>query len=42
MQAPARARKAYRTPSVSVGRCRVGSIDDIADVLAVAEGDDFS
>jgi hypothetical protein len=31
----------YRTPSVALGRCLVESIDDVAEVLAVAEGDDF-
>jgi hypothetical protein len=30
--------KAYRTPSVSLGRCLVESVDDVAEVLAVAEG----
>jgi hypothetical protein len=33
--------KPYRTPSVSLGRCLVESVDDVAEVLAVAEGDDF-
>ncbi|HSN90839.1 MAG TPA: hypothetical protein VLS93_06395 [Anaeromyxobacteraceae bacterium] len=31
----------YRTPSVSLGRCLVSSIDDVAEVLAVAEGESF-
>ncbi len=39
--APVKARKPYRTPSVSLGRCLQGSVDDVADVLAVAEGEDF-
>jgi hypothetical protein len=34
-------RKPYRTPSVSVGRCLVGSIDDVAEVLAIAEGESY-
>jgi hypothetical protein len=42
MTAPAKLRKPYRTPSVSLGRCLQGSIDDVADVLAVAEGEDFT
>ena len=42
MAEPAKTRKAYLTPSVSVGRCLQGSIDDVAEVLAVAEGEDFS
>jgi hypothetical protein len=28
-----------RTRAVSLGRCKVGSIDNIAEVLAIAEGD---
>lgn len=35
-------RTRYRTPSVSLGHCLVGSIDDVAEVLAVAEGESFS
>lgn len=32
-------RKAFRTKTVSLGPCLVGSIDDVADVLAMDEGD---
>jgi len=31
----------FRTDSVSLGRCLIGSIDDVAEALAVAEGEDF-
>ena len=31
----------FRTTSVSLGRCRLGSIDNIAEVLAFAEGEAF-
>jgi clan AA aspartic protease len=31
----------YRTPPVSLGRCLIGSLDDVAEALAVAEGEDF-
>lgn len=31
----------YRTTPVSLGRCLVGSLDDVAEVLAVAEGERF-
>ena len=31
----------YRTPTVDLGRCLAGSLDDVAEVLAVAEGDEF-
>lgn len=30
---------AYTTPSRDVGRCLLPSLDDVSDVLAVAEGD---
>ncbi len=32
---------AYRTPAVDLGRCRIGSLDDVAEALAVAEGEGF-
>jgi hypothetical protein len=41
MRAPVRPSKPYRTPSVSLGRCLQASVDDVAEVLAVAEGEDF-
>jgi hypothetical protein len=31
----------YHTPEASLGRCLVGSLDDVAEVLAVAEGERF-
>jgi hypothetical protein len=31
----------YRTPPVSLGRCRVGSLDDVSEALALAEGEAF-
>ncbi len=34
-------RPPYRTPSVSLGRCLVSGIDDVAEALAVAEGESF-
>jgi hypothetical protein len=36
---PPRAR--YSTPSSDLGRCYVGRLDDIAEALAVAEGEDY-
>lgn len=36
-----RPRGTYSTRSVSLGRCLVGNIDDVAGVLAVAEGETF-
>ncbi|HEX7326975.1 MAG TPA: hypothetical protein VF428_00360 [Casimicrobiaceae bacterium] len=34
-------REAVRTHSVNLGRCLVGNIDNVAEVLAVAEGESF-
>jgi len=31
----------FKTRSVSLGKCLLSNVDDIADVLAVAEGEDF-
>jgi len=31
----------YTTPTVDLGRCLVGSVDDVGEALAHAEGDDF-
>lgn len=41
LTAKPKARKSYRTPAVDLGRCRFGSLDDVAEVLAVAEGESF-
>ncbi|MGH8095387.1 MAG: hypothetical protein ACREIF_18290 [Chthoniobacterales bacterium] len=32
----------FRTGSAKLGRCLVGDLDDVAEVLAVAEGESFS
>jgi hypothetical protein len=40
MAAPAPQGKPYRTPSTSLGRCLLRSLDNIADVLAETEGHD--
>jgi hypothetical protein len=40
MNAPAKPRKPFRTRSVSIGRCLIGNLDDISEVLAIAEGED--
>jgi metal-responsive CopG/Arc/MetJ family transcriptional regulator len=36
-----RAAARYVTPAVDLGACLVGSLDDVGDALAHAEGDDF-
>lgn len=41
MTKPAAPPQPYRTPVVSLGRCLVGNLDDVADVLAVAESERF-
>jgi hypothetical protein len=41
MSRPPRKVKPYKTRSVSLGRCLVGSLDDISEALAIAEGEDF-
>ena len=41
MAAPSERPSIYRTPAVDLGRCRIGSLDDVAEVLAVAEGEEF-
>lgn len=37
--APVERKPAYRTPSVDTGRCLLPNVDDIAEVLAITEGD---
>ncbi len=34
-------RKRHRTTAVSLGRCLLGSLDDVAEALAVAEGEGY-
>lgn len=41
MAAPVSRVDAYRTPAVDLGRCLVGSLDDVAEALAIAEGEGF-
>jgi hypothetical protein len=38
---PQPVRKPYRTRPMKLSRCLVGSIDDIAEVLAIGEGEQF-
>jgi predicted transcriptional regulator len=39
--APPRKRAAFRTEAVDLGRCLFGNVDNVAEVLAVAEGEPF-
>lgn len=41
MAAPPPPRRPFRTGTVDLGRCLPGNVDNIADVLAVAEGEAF-
>ena len=41
MTAPRKRRKRFQTRGVSLGRCLVGSIDNVADALAAGEGEDY-
>jgi hypothetical protein len=34
-------REPFRTHAVDVGRCRIGSIDNVAEALAIGEGESF-
>lgn len=42
MTAPAQRGAPYRTRSVSLGRCLAANLDDVAEALAIAEGEDFA
>jgi hypothetical protein len=41
MVQPPASRVPFRTEAVSLGRCYLQSLDDVADVLASAEGEHF-
>lgn len=40
-QGTGRRRPAYRTRAVSLGRARLANLDNVAEALAVAEGENF-
>lgn len=42
MQVPPPRREWFQTREVDLGRCRWGSLDDVAEVLAIAEGEGFA
>ena len=39
--APPRTKQSFKTPAVSLGRCLVGNVDDVAEVLASTEDEAF-
>ena len=41
LESPKQPRKAHTTKEVSLGGCLIGNIDDVAEVLAVADGDEI-
>lgn len=41
LAAPKPARKPFRTAAVDLGECLLANVDDVADVLAIAEGEAF-
>jgi hypothetical protein len=41
MAEPAKPVQPFRTTTVSLGRCLIGDLDNVAETLAVAEGEDF-
>lgn len=41
MTTPRPPSKPYQTRVAALGRCLVGSLDDISEVLAIAESEDF-
>ena len=41
LSAPPRKRTRFRTRAVDLGRCLLGNVDNVAEVLAVAEDDSY-
>lgn len=41
MVSPRRQKRKFRTRVVNPGRCRLPNVDNIAEVLAIAEGEDY-
>jgi hypothetical protein len=41
LMGPTKKRSVFRTRSVNLGSCRAGNVDNLAEVLAVAEGELF-
>ncbi len=38
---PNKRREPFRTYSIDIGRCRIGNIDNVAEALAITEGESF-
>lgn len=41
MTSPPKTRRPFRTEAVTLGRCRIGTLDHVAEALALAEGESF-
>ncbi len=41
MAKPDRRPTQYQTPTVSLGKCLIGSLDDVTEALAAGEGEQF-
>jgi hypothetical protein len=41
VEPPRRRRPGFRTQPISLGRCLVGNLDNVAEVLALVEGEAF-
>lgn len=41
MMGPVKKRKSFQTRSVNLGSCRTANLDNVAEVLAIAEGESF-
>ncbi len=41
MSARPKRREPFCTQAVALGRCRIGAIDNVAEALAIAEGESF-
>ena len=41
MMGPVKKRKSFQTRSVNLGSCRTANVDNVAEVLAIAEGESF-
>ena len=41
LSGPARPRRRFETKTANLGDCLIGNVDDVAEALAVAEGDAF-
>jgi hypothetical protein len=41
MLSPSAPRRKFETPTANLGSCLLGNVDDVAEALAVAEGEGF-